>query len=33
MRDPCSAASVPSCLLAFWVRHGAAVLKRNYRAC
>jgi hypothetical protein len=33
MHDPCSAASVPSYLLAFWVRHGVAVLKRNYLAC
>ena len=33
MRVPCSAGSVLSCRLASWVRHGAAVLKRNYLAC
>ncbi|HZD52196.1 MAG TPA: hypothetical protein VE175_04060 [Woeseiaceae bacterium] len=33
MRDLCSAASVLLFRLAFWVRHGAAVLKRNYLAC
>jgi hypothetical protein len=33
MRAPCSAVSVLSCRLAFWVRRGAAVLKRNYLAC
>jgi hypothetical protein len=33
MRDPCSAASVLLYRLAFWLRHGAAVLKRNYLAC
>jgi len=33
MRDRCSAASVLSCRLAFWVKHGAAVPKRNYLAC
>ena len=33
MRDPCGAASAPSCRLTFWRRHDAAVLRRNYLAC
>jgi hypothetical protein len=33
MRVPCSAASVLLSRLAFWVRHGAAVLNHNNLVC